>query len=108
MTMSDVDRLNAYVPQPGQSLSGPGIEIVIQAVKRRRENFPDEPLEMTLSLILMHIGARFDPLRCEGKEWRGFKKDIKPGLGPPTCPNGHAIIKDQGITLGWVLNQEDE
>lgn len=103
LTMTDI---SGFTPQLGGQLDGQGIELILQAVKTRQENFPDEPLEMTLSLILLHIGARFDPLRCEGKEWRGLKKDILPGIGEPTCPNGHALVKERGLTIGWVINME--
>jgi hypothetical protein len=95
-----------YIPSVNDPLNGPGIEMVIDAVKKRRVNFPDEPIEMTLALILLNIGARFTPLECSGKEWRGFKKDLFLGGGTLTCPNGHEIEKGQGITLGWVLEPE--
>lgn len=95
-----------YVPRLGETINGPSVPMIVEAVKKRQANFPDEPLEMTLPLILMNIGKRFQPLRCEGKEWKGIRRDIPPGTGEPTCPNGHAIVKERGITLGWVMDRE--
>jgi len=96
---------NDYVPKLGSCLEDQGVVEIVEAVKRRQSKFPDEPLEQTLPLILMNIGDRYIPLRCEQKEWRGYKKDIlvKPGEDP-TCPNGHALIKQRGVALGWVID----
>lgn len=93
-----------FIPKLGHRLEGPGIEMIVEAVKRRQSNFPDEPFEITMALILMNIGDRFTPIRCEGREWRGYKKDILPGEGDPTCPNGHPLIKERGLRLGWIMD----
>lgn len=94
-----------YLAKLGNPLEGPGVVMIVEAIKRRQTNFPDEPLEMTVALILMNIGDRFTPLRCENKEWRGLKKDLVVAEDTdPTCPNGHDIIKERGLTLGWVID----
>jgi hypothetical protein len=98
---------NDYVPTLGHRLEDQGVVEIVEAVRRRQTKFPDEPLEQTLPLILMNIGDRYVPLRCEGKEWRGYKKDILAKLkagGDLTCPNGHALIKERGVVLGWVID----
>lgn len=100
----EVDTSN-FVPKLGNTLHGPAIRVIIEAVEKRQEKF-DEELGVSLGLVLMNIGDRYQPLRCEGKEWRGLKKDILPGEGQPTCPNGHALIKERGLTLGWVMDRE--
>lgn len=102
-----------YIPSVNDPLNGASIELIADAFKRRRKNFPDEPNEMTLALILLHIGSRFTPLECANKEWRGFKKDlsvlysINPEKNWPACPNGHALSQGQGIVLGWVLEPKE-
>ena len=96
-----------FMPKLGHKLEGAGMDMVIQAFLKRRENYPDEDISLTLGLILSAIGTRFDPLRCVEKEWRGYKKDIPPGTTNPTCPNGHDLIAERGVTLGWVMNTKD-
>ena len=91
-----------YIPKLGHQLEGPGIRMIVEAVQARQQNFPEEKIDETIPIILLNIGSRYVPLRCEGKEWKGYKKDIVLGDGPPTCPNGHAIIKEKGMVLGWV------
>lgn len=94
-----------FVPKVGDPIEGESVVMITEAVIRRQKNFPDEPLEQTLPLILLNIGRRFDPLRCENGEWKGYKKDVKMVPGEdPTCPNGHGLIKKHGVTLGWVID----
>ena len=101
MTDNDV-----YIPQAGETLEGPGLELILNAVERRQKNFPDEPLKVTLALILMNIGDRFTPLRCTEGEWKGYKWDISSSNDGLTCPNGHSIEKERTIALGWVPDTE--
>lgn len=89
--------------EAGKSLSFEDIEMIVEAIERRRKNFPDEPKEMSIGLILANIGDRFTPVACVNGEWRGVKKDIPKGEGVPTCPNGHVMTQEPGgLTLGWV------
>lgn len=107
--MSDLGSIDDYIPSLGRACNAMDIVVICEAVKKRQEKFPDETLEDSFTLILRYLGDRFQPLRCEGKEWRGYKKDLvayEPGT-TPTCPNGHELIKERGVTLGWVMGRED-
>lgn len=87
----------------GKPLSMSDLEMITDAIKKRRENFPEEPKEMTWALVLMNIGDRFTPVECMNGEWRGVKKDVPKGEDEPKCPNGHVLIQGKGgLTIGWV------
>lgn len=103
---TEEDELSDFIPRLGHTVEGDACVIITEAVKKRLAKFPDEPIEQALPLILMNIGSRFQPLRCEAGEWQGLKKDVvMPEEGDPTCPNGHALIKERGLTLGWVIDR---
>lgn len=91
------------VPTPGSSLSFEDVEMISEAIVKRTENFPEEPLVMTVALVLSNIGDRFAPVQCINGEWAGIKAQIPRGTGGvPLCPNGHPMTQGDGLLLGWV------
>lgn len=94
-----------YIPLLGDHLKTEDIEMIVDAIDTRAANFPDEPKELTLALVLTNIGNRFTPLKCVGGEWTGLIKDIPRSQDSPTCPDGHALIKGEGIKLGWLPSE---
>lgn len=90
-------------PKVGSRLNMADVEQIGGAIKTRQENFPDEPLEMTVALVLLNIGDRYAPVTCIGGEWDGLKQDIPKGDGVsvPKCPNGHVMTQGLGLQLGW-------
>lgn len=88
----------------GKPLSTEDVEEIIDALKTRKNNFPDEPEELTLALVLMNIGNRRSKVSCNHGEWRGTMRDI-PRVPPgevPKCPKGHPLIQHNRVTIGWV------
>lgn len=92
----------ARVPKPGDEFTTEDFEMVIDAIKQRQINFPDESTTLTLGLVLFNIGDRFARVECIEQEWTGFKKDIPKGDGVPKCPNGHVLMQGRGLSLGWI------
>jgi len=94
------------IPQAGNKLTMTDVDQIAEAVKTRRNNFPDEPIEMTVALILFNIGDRYATATCINGEWSGFKQDIPKGddNSIPTCPNGHVMTQGPGLMLGWYLD----
>lgn len=90
------------IPQAGQAVDFEDLEMISSAVLRRQENFPNEPLAMTIGLVLANIGDRFAPVECINGEWKGFKVEIVATGDVPTCPNGHVMTQGEGLKLGWV------
>jgi hypothetical protein len=90
--------------EAGKPLSIKDAQEISEAVKRRQENFPEEELGFTLTLILLNIGDRYAAVACmnEAHGWTGIKKDIPKGEGIPTCPEGHVLMQTGGFTLGWM------
>lgn len=90
--------------EAGKPLSISDAQEIYLAVVRRQENFPDEDLGLTLTLILLNIGDRYAAVACMNEEhgWTGIKKDIPKGEGIPTCPEGHVLMETGGFTLGWL------
>ena len=93
------------IPQAGNTLTIADVEQIAGAIKTRRKNFPDEPLEMTVALVLLNIGDRYAPVQCIEQEWTGLKQDIPKGEGVPKCPNGHVMTQGPGLSLGWYTDQ---
>jgi hypothetical protein len=93
-----------FRPQVGDTLDGDGVVMIADAIMRRRQNFPNEEMQMTIALVFLNIGSRFTPLECVGPEkWTGIKSDLPPSQeGPPVCPNGHTLEKGKPPVLGWV------
>lgn len=89
-------------PKPGDPISMEDVEMIMDAIGKRRQNFPDESVAITFALVLKNIGDRFTPVECIEQEWKGIKFELPKGEGVPTCPNGHPLMQDRGITLGWV------
>jgi len=106
--MSSPEDIQAHVPQLGHKLKGIGVEVILQAIVGRQQNFPDEDLmTMTIPFVLMNIGHTFDPMICVEEEWRGRRKDCArdPETKKPVCPNGHEVMTaGRGMSLGWVTN----
>jgi hypothetical protein len=92
-------------PKAGDKLSMEDVEQIAGAIKTRRENFPDEPFEMTVALVLYNIGDRYSPVECIEQEWTGVKQDIPRGEGVPKCPNGHVLTQGLGLKLGWYQEE---
>lgn len=88
----------------GKPLSIEDVEEILEALKRRAMNFPDEPQDMTLALVLMNIGNRRSKVSCNHGEWRGVLRDIPPTPPGqvPTCPKGHPLIQHNRVSIGWV------
>lgn len=94
-------------PEAGKTLTMADVEQIGGAIKKRQENFPDEPLEMTVALVLLNIGDRYAPVICLEEEWQGLKQDIPKGdgVGVPKCPNGHVLTQGAGLSLGWYAGE---
>lgn len=93
------------MPQPGDRLSTDDVELILEKLQTRHKNFPDEPAEMTLGIILLGMGDQFTPVSCVGGEWSGLKEDIPKREDPnelPKCPAGHVLTEGRGLRLGWL------
>jgi len=91
-------------PQAGNQLSLDDIQMILDAIEARQNNFPGEPKEISLIAVMIGIGDRYTMVQCTNNEWVGQKKDIKKGSGIPTCPNGHPLFELNAgrIGIGWV------
>lgn len=93
------------MPKHGTPLDLDDIRMILEAVSKRKEKFPEEDGFMTFALVMLNIGERFRSVACIEGEWIGKKMDVeKPPEGRvPSCPNGHPLVEaNQKITLGWV------
>lgn len=90
--------------EAGKALSIEDVEEILEAMEARHQNFPKEPFDMTLMLVLLNIGDRYSKVSCVDGEWSGQKKDVNrsSGEGIPQCPNGHSLVQDSGLKLGWL------
>ena len=88
----------------GKPLAPEDVEMILEAVDQRSQNFPDEPRDITFLLVLLNIGERYRSVSCVAGEWVGKKSDIsnKTADGTPLCPNGHLLEQGAGVTLGWI------
>jgi hypothetical protein len=93
------------MPREGDPISLKDIEEIIDGIRRRKENFPDEPAHMSIIFVLMGIGRRYTPVSCANGEWNGHIWDLPAEEGIPVCPNGHVLTEGEGVTLGWVKAQ---
>lgn len=91
-----------YIPKAGQGFGVRDFDMLIEAVRKRRENFPDEDPTMTMALVMFNIGDRFAPVTCIEGEWEALKMDLPKGDGVPKCPNGHVCTQGFGLQLGWI------
>jgi len=90
--------------EAGKALTIEDAAEIVEAIRKRHANFPDEPIDMTSMLVLLNIGDRYAGVQCMNPEhnWTGIKKDIPKGEGVPTCPNGHVIMQTGGLVIGWL------
>ena len=89
-------------PKPGTPLRMSDFTDILQALNVRNQRFPDEAPGDSLGVVLFNIGDQYTPVHCVAGEWRGLKQDLPPGRGIPTCPNGHVLLEQRGVKLGWV------
>lgn len=92
-------------PKAGDALRIDDIEMILEAVEARSKNFPEEPVAVTLTIVMLNIGDRFSPVECVNGEWSSLKKDVPKGEGLPKCPNGHVLTQGAGLKLGWLANE---
>lgn len=95
----------SQIPKAGDQLTINDVEMILEALQLRNNNFPNEPGEMTLGIVLLNIGDRFAPVSCVAGEWEGIKQDIPKSENPedlPMCPNGHVLTQGPGLKLGWI------
>jgi len=91
------------IPAAGEPISEEDLDNVLEAVRARQVNFPDEPAVLSFGVVLMNIGDRYTKVRCINGEWEGLKLEIPKGEGIPTCPNDHPLIEAQTrLRLGWI------
>lgn len=103
MTDQPVEPMKLDEPDVGKAFSMTDWDMVLEAVRERNEKHPDEPMTLTLYLVLTKIGERYRKIQCIEQEFECLKKDIDwDGEGEPTCPNGHSLHPGPGLTLGWV------
>lgn len=93
-------------PHAGNPLNMDDLEMILEAISARQQNFPNEPAALAFVLVMQNIGDRFTPITCSGGEWEGVKSDIPGGEGAPTCPNGHELIKGNRLKIGWLEETE--
>lgn len=91
-----------HIPKAGDLFTKEDFDILVKALQKRMENFPEENFVLTLGLVLFNIGDRYAPVTCIEQEWKGLKRDIPPGEGIPKCPNGHPLIQGNPLRLGWM------
>lgn len=94
--------MNDHIPKAGDFVGVPDVENIVEAIVIRQEKFPEEPVGVTIALILMNIGDRYSPVECIEQEWTALKKDVPNGEGVPKCPNGHVLTQGPGLKLGWL------
>lgn len=92
----------ASAPVVGKAVSMEDVELILEAISKRKKNFPDEPGALTIALVLMNIGERYSTVTCQELEWTGLKKDIPKSDEEPRCPNGHSLTQVNTVQLGWI------
>lgn len=76
-----------------QPLTLEEVEEIWSSVKYRRSRFLDEPMEMSLKVVLLNWGNGEKEVRCIDGTWAGRKRDLAPRDGPPLCPDGHPLLE---------------
>lgn len=91
------------MPQAGKHLTIEDVEMLLAAVRKRKENFPTEPEDITWLLVLLNVGDRYTSVTCIEGEWVGKKHEIPKTEGFPKCPNGHPLTQSSSrLSVGWV------
>lgn len=96
------------IPKAGESITTEDFDMILEAIGKRHQNFPNEPPVLSMAIVMMNIGDRFAPVACVEGEWKGHKKDLYGGVDVPKCPNGHAVIQGVGLKIGWIGPLEKE
>lgn len=91
-----------YIPKLGDPFTTLDFDLIMSAVQKRAEKFPDEPATLTMALVMLNIGNRFTQVVCSNGEWRGIRTEVDTGEGDILCPNGHELLEESGIQLGWI------
>lgn len=104
--MTDIEE-KPDLPDVGKAFSMSDWDMVLTAVKERqdknKEKGEEEPVTLTLYLVLTKIGERFRKIQCVEQEFECLKSEIDwDGESDPKCPNGHSLHPGSGLTLGWV------
>lgn len=99
MEIEKESNLTMKIPKIGELLTNDQIEIIYEAIERRRVNFPGESEMLTLALVLNNIGARYTPIWCEDCGYVGVLNDVGSSL---KCPNEHDLMKGLPLRLGWL------
>lgn len=91
------------LPDVGKAFSMADFDMVLETLAERQKKHPDEPVELSLYLVLTRIGERFRKVQCVEQEYECLKSEVDmSGEGELTCPNGHSLHPGPGLTLGWV------
>lgn len=76
------------------SLTLDHLEEITRSIMTRQNLFPDEPIEMSIGVVLANYGSGYTEIQCVNGEWSGTKNDLRPGDGGiPKCPNGHVMVE---------------
>jgi hypothetical protein len=86
-------------PKPGAPLTTDDFDMIMDAVLERKQKHPNEPIKLTLYLVMSGIGERFRKIQCVEQEWACFKHEVPESM---TCPNNHSLHEGPGLTLGWI------
>jgi hypothetical protein len=90
-------------PGAGSPLRVEDVADILEIIETRKHNFPEEPLDITLPVVLFNLGDRFAKVWCITCGWSGFKLELPMTYnGVPRCPNGHVMMQGKGMRLGWI------
>ena len=99
-----------YIPQVGSTFNLLDVQLAFELVRKRVENYPNEPANISLATVLVNMGDRYTPVVCIEGEWQGIKEDLI-GMDPPKCPNGHDCKTQPPLQLVWaqpVVSSDEE
>lgn len=92
-----------HIPKIGDAIKTDDIQMILDAVGKRKKNFPDEPAAISFMVVMFNIGDRFSPVECIEGEWKDIKFNARKNHNDlPVCPNGHPLTQGLGLRLGWV------
>lgn len=89
-------------PNPGDPLSVEQIEALIEVIRLRQFRNRAESTPDSIRVALATAGERYKLVRCINGEFTGMKGELPVSQGVPRCPNGHVLLEDLGLRLGWV------